>query len=127
MHDAPSNGELVAAVKHFLDTVAAPQLTGHAAFHARVASNALATVMRDLERRPSADAAAAIRLQNLIGPQPGASLDQMNVQLCAAVRDGRIGLTTPGLLAHLKLTTIDQLTVDQPNYSGLATARRSRL
>lgn len=127
MHDAPSNTEIIAAVKHFLDTVAAPQLTGHAAFHARVAANVLATVMRDLEHRPAADAAAAARLQTLIGPQPGASLEQMNRALCAAIRNGRIGLATPGLLAHLKLTTIDQLNVDQPNYSGLAAARRNPL
>ena len=59
MHDAPSAKELIEAVKSFIDKTAMVQLTGHAAFHARVASNALATVLRELEQRPEAEARRA--------------------------------------------------------------------
>lgn len=123
MHDAPSAKELIEAVKSFIDNTAAPQLTGHAAFHARVASNALATVLRELEIRPAAEAAEKARLEALLGTI-GATANDLNQRLCEEIRAGRMDLATEGLLSHLKSTTIDQLSVDQPGYSGLKTAAR---
>ncbi len=123
MHDAPSAKELIEAVKAFIDKTAAPQLTGHAAFHARVASNVLATVLRELEIRPGAEAAEKARLEILLGTA-GESAHQLNALLCDAIRTGRMDLSTEGLLSHLKSTTIAQLSVDQPGYSGLRSAAR---
>lgn len=123
MHDGPSAKELIEAVKAFIDKSAAPQLTGHAAFHARVASNALATVLRELEIRPAAEAAEKLRLEALLGTT-GASANELNQKLCEAIRNGSMDLSTNGLLPHLKSTTIDQLSVDQPGYSGLKSAAR---
>ncbi len=123
MHDAPSAKELIEAVKAFIDKTAAPQLTGHAAFHARVASNALATVLRELEIRPEAEAAEQARLESLLGVS-GESVDSLNRRLCEEIRSGRMSLSTDGLLPHLKSTTIGQLSVDQPGYSGLRSAAR---
>jgi Domain of unknown function (DUF6285) len=123
MHDGPSAKELIEAVKNFIDKSAAPQLTGHAAFHARVASNALATVLRELEIRPAAEAEEKARLEKLLGTT-GESANQLNALLCEAIRSGRMDLSTKGLLPHLKSTTIAQLSVDQPGYSGLKTAAR---
>lgn len=123
MHDAPSAKELIEAVKAFIDKTAAPQLTGHAAFHARVASNALATVLRELDIRPQAEAAEKLRLEALLGTT-GASPAELNQKLCEAIRSGAMDLSTEGLLSHLKSTTIDQLSVDQPGYSGLRSAAR---
>lgn len=123
MHDAPSARELVAAVKAFIDNTASPQLSGHAAFHARVASNALAAVLRELDLRPEAEAAEIARLQELLGDPSPASAATLNVRLSQAIRSGELTLTTPGLLSHLKSTTIAQLSIDQPGYSGLSTAQ----
>ena len=123
MHDAPSAKELIEAVKAFIDKTAAPQLTGHAAFHARVASNALATVLRELEIRPTAEAEEKARLEALLGTA-GDSANALNAQLCEAIRTGQMDLSTAGLLPHLKSTTIAQLSVDQPGYSGLRSAAR---
>jgi len=123
MHNGPSAKELIEAVKNFIDKSAAPQLTGHAAFHARVASNALATVLRELEIRPTAEAEEKARLEKLLGTT-GESANQLNALLCEAIRSGRMDLSTEGLLPHLKSTTIAQLSVDQPGYSGLKTAAR---
>lgn len=122
MHDAPSPTELVAAVKSFIDDAAAPQLTGHAAFHARVASNVLATLLRELEQRPAAEASEAERLRGLLDSPDNAELSAMNRDLCARIRDGQFDAATPGLFKHLKTTTISQLAIDQPNYSGLKAA-----
>jgi hypothetical protein len=123
MHDAPSAKELIEAVKSFLDKTAMVQLQGHAAFHARVASNALATVLREMEQRPAAEARERERLQTLLKSDE-ADVGKLNRQLCEEIQAGRVDLGTPGLLTHLKSTTIDQLSVDQPGYSGLRTAAR---
>lgn len=123
MHDAPSAKELIEAVKSFIDTTAMTQLTGHAAFHARVASNALATVLREIEQRPDAEAAERERLQSLLGSDE-TDVDALNRALCEEIRTGRLDLSSPGLLTHLKSTTISQLSVDQPGYSGLRAAAR---
>lgn len=123
MHDAPSAKELIEAVKSFLDKTAMVQLQGHAAFHARVASNALATVLREMEQRPAAEARERERLQALLNSSE-TDVSALNRALCEEIRSGRVDLETPGLLTHLKSTTIDQLSVDQPGYSGLRTATR---
>jgi hypothetical protein len=121
MHDAPSAKELVEAVKAFIDKTAAPQLSGHAAFHARVASNALATVLREFEIRATAEAGEKTRLEGLLG-ETGADAHVLNRRLCEEIREGRMDLSTEGLLPHLKSTTIAQLSIDQPGYSGLRSA-----
>lgn len=123
MHDQPSVPELVQAVKNFIDETASPNLTGHAAFHARVASNALATVLRDLEQRPAAEMQERAGLENLLGPAGDRSTHDLNRDLCRALQAGDIDITTDGLLDHLKTTTMAQVEIDQPRYSGLKSAR----
>ena len=123
MYNQPSVAELVQAVKNFIDDTAAPNLEGHAAFHARVASNTLATVLRDLEARLGNERDETTRLHTLLGDDTNTSIDDMNRQLSANIQSGEMDIATPGLLAHLKATTIAQIEVDQPNYSGLKAAK----
>ncbi|KCZ50751.1 DUF6285 domain-containing protein [Hyphomonas pacifica] len=122
MHDAPSQKEMIQAVKAFIDNTAMPSLKGHAAFHARVASNVLATVLREMDIRPEAESEEVQRLTELLGTEPGQSAVALNKLLCEQIRSGEMSLTRPGLLSHLKTTTIAQLSVDQPGYSGLKTS-----
>jgi hypothetical protein len=122
MHNHPSVAELVQAVKLFVDETAAPNLTGHAAFHARVASNVLATILRDLDARPVAEDEERSRLQSLLRSTE-TNLDSLNKDLCKRIQSGNMDARTQGLLEHLKATTIAQVEVDQPRYSGLATAK----
>ena len=124
MHDQPSVSELVAAVKSFIDDTAGPQLTGHAAFHARVASNALATVLRDLEQRPSAEAEERKGLIELLVGSEDQSTSDLNRLLSQRIQSGQLTTMTPGLLSHLKKTVMAQVEIDQPRYSGLKTAKR---
>ena len=123
MHDQPSVSELVQAVKNFIDDTAAPNLKGHAAFHARVASNALATVLRDLDARPHHEAEEEDRLRALLHAPADADLETLNRMLSEKIQSGEFNLLTPGLFAHLKATTIAQVEIDQPRYSGLKTAK----
>ncbi len=124
MHDQPSVSELVTAVRGFISDTAAPQLTGHAAFHARVAVNVLDIVLRDLEARDANDLREAASLAALLNISPEAhSHSEMVQMLCEKLRNSELTLSTPGLLEHLKTTAIAQLEVDQPKYSGLREAR----
>jgi Domain of unknown function (DUF6285) len=116
VQDRPSAEQLVAAVRDFLERVAMPQLSGHSGFHARVAVNALAIVERQLALSVEQDAAESDRLRALLGHD--GALEAQNRELCREIRAGRIGPSTPGLLEHLRATTLAKLAVDQPSYSG---------
>lgn len=116
MMDRPDLPELVLAVRNFLEQKAMPELKGHTAFHARVAVNALDIVLRELAQAP---ALAEAEREGLAAFVPDGALAEMNRALCTKIRDGALGLATPGLIEHLEATTRGKLAVDQPNYSGL--------
>lgn len=121
MMDQPSILELVEAVKNFLETRAMPELQGHTAFHARVAANALGIVAREIEAGPNAAAGEKARLVALLGSD--GTLDELNRILSTHIREGLIGLDTPGLAEHLEKTTREKVAIDQPAYSGLKEGR----
>jgi hypothetical protein len=116
MHQRPDPLDLLDAVAAFLREQALPQLPGHAAYHARVAANALDIVRRQLQLAPAADAAELQRLQQLLGRD--GSLAELNALLCERIASAAIGLHTPGLAEHLWATTLDKLAVDQPGYDS---------
>ena len=121
MMDQPSMRELVEAVRDFLETKAMPELKGHTAFHARVAANALAIVARELERGATSDSAELDRLKKLLNRD--GSLEELNRELCNQIRSGKLDIVSPTLKQHLELTTLDKVSIDQPNYSGLKIAQ----
>ena len=118
MHESPSSAQLLQAVITFLTEVATPQLTGHAAFHARVSANALALVARELDQRVAAETRAVALYRDLLA-NPLGDLNALEAALCVAIRDGAINVVNPQLLATLRETATAQLTIDQPTYSGL--------
>lgn len=117
----PKAAELIEAVGRFIEERCAAQLTGRDAFLAKVAVNALAAVRRELEQGPAAEAAATERLIALLGHD--GDFDDLNDELCRKLAAGDLDLSTPGVLAHLRASSIDQVSIDQPNYSGLAALR----
>ncbi len=117
----PSAKQLIEAAAGFLEKTAAPQLCGHAAFHARVAINVLQTVGRELELGPAAAAAETARLAALLGRE--GDLDTLRRDLCARLRAGDMTAATPGLLDHLLATAADRVAIEQPGYSSLKRAR----
>jgi hypothetical protein len=124
MYDRPSLVELVTSVRDFIERTAAPKLEGHAAFHARVAINALGIVERQLQQAPESEAEELARLRALLGHD--GSLEELNRELCARIRAGELGLATPGLAEHLRATTFAKLAVDQPKYSTFVRALAAR-
>ena len=116
MQDQPSLAELVCAVREFLGEHAMKELKGHTAFHARVATNALMIVERQLEQGDEHEAGEVARLEKLLGETGGA--EELNRKFCSRIRSGELGMDTPGLFDHLWTTTIGQVAIDQPKYSG---------
>ncbi len=116
MQDTPTPDDLLAAVAGYLREQAFPLLQGQAAFHARVAANALDIVRRQMSLAPAAEAAEAERLRALLGAQ--GNLDELNRQLCQRIASNEMDLQTPGLVPHLWRVTLDKLAVDQPGYES---------
>ena len=116
MQDQPSPIELLEAVRSFIEDQAIPRLEGRAAFHARIAVNALAVVERGLALGPGQDDAERERLEALLGRT--GTLDELNRELCRRIRTGEAELDTLGLAKHLRETTLAKLAVDQPRYAA---------
>jgi hypothetical protein len=100
MHDRPSAAELTAAVR---DWVRGLTLTGHDAFLARVAANALGIVERELLSEPELLARHTERLRALGVAD--------NAELAAQVRDGRDDDET---VAAIRAAVIDKVRVADP-------------
>ena len=116
----PTSAELLDAVSRFLEQQVAPQMKDRDAFLVRVAVNALATVKREGGAGAAMETGASSRLVDLLG-HDGCFTD-LNRELCEAIRAGAIPDDSPELLAHLRASAIDQIGIDQPNYSGLKQA-----
>jgi hypothetical protein len=121
MHNTPTPDELLEVVARYLTEVAMPLLPPAAAFHARVAANAVNVVRRQVALAPAQEAAERARLAALLGTAlagTDAGLAQANQALSQAIAEGRVALDDPALLAHLWQTTLDRLAVDQPGYAS---------
>jgi hypothetical protein len=116
VQDPPSIDELLEATASFLRDVAVPQLSGRAAFHARVAANAVDLVRRELELRPAAERVEHAGLSELL--HANGSLEELNVLLSERIAAGKIGLSTPSLTRHLWATTLAKVAIDQPSYAS---------
>ena len=121
MQDSPTAQELIEAVQKFLQEKAMVELKGISGFHARVAFNALGIVARELDLGPKALHEEAERLSSLLGRE--APLAELNQELCEKIEAGELGLETPGLIDHLKKTTLDKVAIDQPKYKAYQIAR----
>jgi hypothetical protein len=116
MQDPPTVTELLDATAAFLRQVAVPQLSGHAAFHARVAANALDVDKRELAQRPAAERDEHARLTALL--HTAGSLEDLNALLSRRIAAGELSLQTPGLATHLWATTLAKVAIDQPTYAS---------
>lgn len=124
MLDDPRPEELLAAVARLLREEIGPELSGAAAFHARVAANALDLVQRQIVGEAGIDAQENARLTVLLG-RDGPTAD-LNRRLAARLREGAGEAELPGLMDHLWETTLAKIAVDQPNYASIAPARAIR-
>lgn len=127
MGDRPTKLELLAAVRRFLDEDLGPELEGVRRFHARVASNVLAIVAREIEHEaealPELHAKLAALLENA-EPAPSdlqaldRSLDALESELCERIRSGDAdaGEFRAGVLDYLRASVRERLRIANPGY-----------
>lgn len=108
LEERPTATELLDAVRAHLDEEVAPELEGAAAFHLRVASNALAIVAREVRYGPEADRQARARLRAL-GIHGGER------ELAARLRDDDL-TPSPEVLAAVRASVVDRLRIANPRW-----------
>lgn len=118
--DTPRVDELLVSVRDFLREDMRVATVGRDNFMALVASNSLDIVLREMRLSPQCLHAESERLKQLLGGE--GEVMALRWKLTKALRDGELRLDHHGLAAHLRATVINQLAIDQPRYSALATA-----
>lgn len=119
MNSHPTAAELAEAVGLWIEQVR-PSLDPRNAFLARVAGNAMQTLVRELTVGAAAEATAVAKMAALLGH--AGDFTALNAELCERIRSGELTVETPRLLPALKVMALDQLAIDQPKYrhEGLA-------
>ena len=107
-HDAPTAIELLESVREWLDREVIPATDGRLRFHARVASNVLGMVEREIELGPAQEAAHRDRLAQL-----GVADD---AELAAAIRGRAFDDRAEELRELLAEAVRDKLAVANPRY-----------
>jgi hypothetical protein len=115
-HEMPRINELLASVTDFLRGDIMSATEGRTNFLARVASNSLDIVSRDLSLGNEARANELQRLREYFSSK--GSLDELRWSLVDGLRDGTIPLNDKELNDHLRQTVANQVAIDQPRYSG---------
>lgn len=110
LHGRPTSLELVEAVREFLRDQVMTGTSGALSFQARVASNALAIVERELASGPGPQLQRAARLEGLgVGTE---------AELAQAIRTGRIAADDELLRATLAAGVVERVRVANPRYLG---------
>jgi hypothetical protein len=124
MHDRPTVDELLEAIGNYLVNDVMPNTEGRVSFHARVANNTVQIIRRELATEEDHLAREWAGLDTLLGREerPLAlselrlAVQRRNHDLVARIRagDADAGDFRARLLAHLRTTTHDKLTVTNP-------------
>ena len=118
--DMPGIDELVVSVRDFLREDVLDSSHGRTKFLARVASNSLDVVLRDRALGSEHRRRELERLRAIFESEE--ELSVLRWRLVHALREAEIPLDDVGVIAHLRDTVANQVAIDQPRYSGLATA-----
>lgn len=118
--EMPRADELLTSVRDFLRQDVMAETSGRTNFMARVASNSLDIVLREVELGGAVRAAESQELSTLLG-QSG-SLLELRWQLVNALRAGEMDLSSEALQTFLRNSVVNQIAIDQPKYSGFKQA-----
>jgi len=110
----PGMSDLLDTVREFMERDLLPAASGDLRFQCRVAINVLGIIMRELELAPAQHEAERQRLALLLGHE--GSIDELNRELARRMREGTMRDDTPGLLDHLRATSVEALRIDNPKW-----------
>lgn len=108
LHDVPSAGQLVAAVREWMERDVLSGTSGRLQFHTRVAINVLAMVEREIEQGDAQAAAHSARLASL-----GMADD---AELAEAIRTGALDDRLGEVIDAVRASVNDKLSVANPGY-----------
>jgi len=118
--DMPRSDELMVSVRDFLRNDVMAETEGRINFLARVASNTMDILIRELEFGPQHRERELEGLQKILNKK--GPLENLRWDLVNALRSGAMPLDEPDLARHLRQTVVTQIAIDQPKYSGYKTA-----
>ena len=111
----PTGDELLQAVQEFLQHLAQSELNGQAAFHARVAANAIVIAQR--ERADGEDMRDQERMiLAKILDQPDGSLENLSADLARRIAEADPGVDKPQILDYLRQVSRNKLRLSNPKY-----------
>jgi len=118
--EMPRLDELVTSVRDYLRGEVMGTTTGRTRFLARVASNSLDVVLREIAVGEPQRRRQEERLRAFLREE--GALSALRWKLVHGLRDGSVALDRPGLAELLREAVVNQVAIDQPGYSGLKTA-----
>ena len=116
MNNPPSKEELIISIINFLENDIISELKGQKRFHAHVAKNSLSIVLRQLRLEKENNSKEKKRLKEILKIE--GNLKDLNQILCEKINNEEIDINNDELIDHLYKTTMEKLSIDQPNYSG---------
>ena len=112
--------ELLISVRDFLRGEVMEETQGRTNFLARVASNSLDIAIREKVTGSILKEGEIERLKSVV--KGDGTLYELRWKLVKELRSQAIELDAPGLEDYLRFTVVNQVSIDQPKYSGLKTA-----
>ena len=116
MNNPPSREELITSIIEFIENDVIDELIGQKRFHAHVAKNSLQIVLRQLKVEEKNNQSEKSRLKEIL--KIDKDLNEMNKILCQKIDNEEIDINNNDLIDHLFKSTMEKLSIDQPNYSA---------
>lgn len=116
MNNPPSKEELLVSIINYIEKDVISELKGEKRFHAHVAKNSLNIILRQLKLEEKNNSLEEKRLKEILKIEK--DLEEMNKILCNKINNNEIDINDNKLIDHLYKTTMEKLSIDQPNYSG---------
>lgn len=116
MNNPPSKEELIISIIDYIENDVISELKGQKRFHAHVAKNSLNIILRQLRLEKKNNSKEKKRLKEIL--KIDGDLIELNKILCEKINNDEINIKDNNLIDHLYKTTMEKLSIDQPNYSG---------
>jgi hypothetical protein len=116
MNNPPSKEELIISIINYIENDVISELKGQKRFHAHVAKNSLNIILRQLRLEKKNSSKEKKRLEEIL--KIDGDLIELNRILCEKINNDEINIKDNNLIDHLYKTTMEKLSIDQPNYSG---------
>lgn len=125
-YEMPTIEELLGSVRDFLHGDVMNETSGRTSFLARVAGNSLEIVLRDLRQGSKIRLHERDLLVELLDAAETDELGDLRWQLVQKIRMAGIDLNDVALCRYLRQSVVNQVSIDQPKYSGYKWAIGSR-